>query len=434
MADVYANWAELAAANTEGVDYRLPIRYSSAKAVSIAIHGGAIEAGTSEVASTVAADCRHAYYSLEGIKTANNSDLHITSTRYDEPQGLRIVRSSDYCYSFHGMSDVTPSVAETYVGGLDIENRDLLISSLQGAGFAASLGTSELNGDNPSNITNKTNRAMGVQFEISNAQRRLFFPGGDLSRANRETGIRTEEFYKYVRAISHVVNGLGGGVDQTPNYRLSLATPSDSMADFETWLNANWERLRKASAPYSGTTLPQSGPWNIGDRFFKTDTNSIYILVTKSSDWGWHWRPIQDAISPWINVPTTALNTAGWVLNGTPTNPVAIAFDNRGKCYWRGVLGVATGTFARHSSIAVFKTLPMGLLPRQTGTYMLGHEPLAVGVDGTNLNAYQGARFLISSFASTNPTVRAFGGTADISKVYLTGVNYAVGTGKYFTP
>src|SRR5690242_4350442 len=117
MADLYANWAQLAAANSLGIDYRLPIRLNRSNVAHIAIHGGAIEAGTSEAASGVAAWCGHNYYSLEAIKASNNSDLHITSTNYDEPQGLALVGSMNYCFSFHGMSDQTAGVAETYVGG-----------------------------------------------------------------------------------------------------------------------------------------------------------------------------------------------------------------------------------------------------------------------------------------------------------------------------
>lgn len=435
MVDLFANWAALAAAEQLNVDYRLPIRYNRSVTASIAIHGGAIEPGSSEVASEVAARCRHNYYSLEGIKSSGNSDLHITSTNYDEPKALALVAGMTYCFSMHGMADQSAGVAETYVGGLDTVNRDAVISALQGAGFTASNATSELDASSLANITNKTRRSMGVQLEMSNTLRASFFTGGSLTRATRETGVRTETFYKYVKAIASVANNLGGGASQTAQYLLNLATPVDSMADFETWINTNWEKLRKASAPLSGTTLPQSGPYNIGDRFYKTDTKSIYILLTKDANWGWHWRPIQDAISPWLTIPTTCLNLGTWTLNPVPANPFQIAFDHRGKCYWRGVIGITTGTFARNTSHAVFKPLPQGLSPNRRGAYMLGHETVAVGVDPTNLNAYQGARIFIPDDLIANPTVRGFGGTADFNRVHLGGaVQYAVGSGKYLVP
>lgn len=434
MADLFANWAALAAAEVLDVDYRLPVRYNRSKTACIAIHGGSIEPGSSEVASGVAASCRHNYYSLEGIKSSGNSDLHITSTNYDEPTGIKLVNSMDYCFSFHGMADQTAGVAETYVGGLDTINRDAVIAALQAAGFTASNATSELDASSLSNITNKTRRLAGVQLELSNTQRANFFTSGSLTRANRETGLRTEAYYTYVKAVASVANSLGGGASQTSQYQLNLAQPIDNMSDFETWINFNWEKLRKATAPLSGTTLPQSGPYDLGDRFYKTDTKSIYILVCKSADWGWHWRPVQDAISPWLTIPTTCLNLGTWTLNPVPANPFAIAFDNRGKCYWRGIVGITSGTFARNTSHSVFKVLPDGLRPSRRGVYMLGHETAAVGTDGTQLSAWQGARIFLSNDPTANPTVRGFGGTADFNRVHLTGVNYAAGTGVFLTP
>src|SRR5437762_1712036 len=192
MPDLYANWAQLSAAKVLNVDYRLPIRYNRSTTACIAIHGGAIEPGSSEVASGIAAYTRHNYYSLEAIQASNNSDLHITSTNYDEPQGIALVDRMDYCFSLHGMVDQSAGVAETYVGGLDTVNRDKVITALQGAGFTASVGTAELDGSSLANITNKTRRSMGVQLELSNTQRANFFPSGDLSRSNRETGVRTQ--------------------------------------------------------------------------------------------------------------------------------------------------------------------------------------------------------------------------------------------------
>lgn len=434
MTDLYANWAQLAAAKTLNVDYRLPVRYNRSNMVHIAIHGGAIEPGSSEVASGVAAFCGHNFYSLEAIQASNNSDLHITSTNYDEPIGTALVAKSNYCVSFHGMADQTGGVAESYIGGLDTTLRDAIMASLQGAGFTASVGNNELDGSSAANITNKTRRSMGVQIEMSNTQRAAFFTSGDLSRSNRETGVRTETYFSFVKAIARAVNNVGTGPTETANYRLNEAIPSDAMSDFETFLNFNWEKLRKAVGPPNGTTLPQSGPFDVGDRFYKSDTKSIYILVCKDANWGWHWRPIQDAISPWLTVPTTCLNLGTWTLNPVGGNPFAIALDNRGKCYWRGVIGPSSGTFARNSSQSVFKPLPTGIRPSQRGAYMLGHETLAVGTTATSLQAYQGARIFISDDPTAFATVRGFGGNADFNRVHLTGVNYSVGTAKFTTP
>lgn len=221
----------------------------------------------------------------------------------------------------------------------------------------------------------------------------------------------------------------------TPNYGFNKPGRSDSMANFETFINTNWDKMTGVTAPDSGATLPQSGSYSIGDRFYLTTTKSIYILIVKDANWGWHWRPVQDAISPWFTVPTTCLNLGTWTLNPVPANPFQIAYDHRGKCYWRGVIGITAGTFARSTSHQVFKPLPKGLAPRQAGAFMLGHETLAVSTSATALDAYQGARIYLFSDNTSFPSVRGFGGTADFNRVHLGGaVQYAVGTAKYTTP
>ena len=217
----------------------------------------------------------------------------------------------------------------------------------------------------------------------------------------------------------------------TPNYGIVKPLPSESMANFVP-INDGWDKLTDAVAPSSGAVLPQAGTYNIGDRFYKSDTKSIYILVAKDANWGWHWRPVQDAISPWLTIPTTCLNLGTWTINPVGANPLAIAFDNRGKCYWRGVIGITAGTIVRNVSHAVFKPVPLGLSPRQQGVYMCGHETIAVGAVGTNLNSWQGARLYIPDDEIANPTIRCFGGNAEFNRVYLGGaVNYAVGSTRF---
>jgi phage replication-related protein YjqB (UPF0714/DUF867 family) len=50
----------------------------------IAPHGGGIEPGTSELATAIAGD-DFSLYLFEGLKSAGNGELHITSTNFDEP-------------------------------------------------------------------------------------------------------------------------------------------------------------------------------------------------------------------------------------------------------------------------------------------------------------------------------------------------------------
>ncbi|WP_338932641.1 poly-gamma-glutamate hydrolase family protein [Streptomyces netropsis] len=209
MPDQYPNWAALEAAETYGTDYRLDVRPTPSRVSHIAIHGGGIEVGTTELASAVASATGGQFYSMVALKAANNSTLHITSTHYDEPQALALQGRVSYTVSYHGLSGTTPV---THLGGADAEYMARIGRALEGAGFAVEYGTAEdVNGDDPDNIANRNARSAGVQLEITRAQREAFFPNGDTSRTMRESGQRTPEFYRYVEAVRSVVAPLDAG-------------------------------------------------------------------------------------------------------------------------------------------------------------------------------------------------------------------------------
>lgn len=200
---VYTSYAQLAANETEGVDYTRTVISPPAGSVwaSIAIHGGAIEPGSGEVAREVAQNGQSMhFYEFAGIKPSNNFELHIESTLFDEPLCLNLLSNVDKTLSFHGFVG-SDEFAEVRIGGLDIELRDRILNSLRAAGFNASIATAEIAGTDPDNICNKNRRSAGVQIEMSRQLRRMFFPDGDLSSANRAPGIRTPTFYSFVNAI-----------------------------------------------------------------------------------------------------------------------------------------------------------------------------------------------------------------------------------------
>lgn len=219
----------------------------------------------------------------------------------------------------------------------------------------------------------------------------------------------------------------------TPNYGLLKPATSDSMAAFQTNFNDNWDRINGIPAPNIITgALPQVGSYNVGDRVFRTNDNSIYILVTKDATWGWFWRPVHAAIAPWITVPT-AVNVAGapWSFAFDVNNPFAISLDNRGNCYWRGAVGVTSGLITRNSSITLTVNMPTGILPRQSSMYLLGHDAY-----GAAAGQAEAGRIFIPEVNSAPVTVRLQGnGTNAVNVLYLDGnVQYAIGTAHYFTP
>lgn len=200
MGDLYNSYAELAAAETEGVDYeRRTVAVTGATWTSIAIHGGGIEAGSGEMAREVGAGLMD-HYEFAGIKSSGNTDLHITSTVFDEPNGVNLVTPSIRTLSFHGYTGTLGS-PETALGGLDEHLRERVRYFLERAGFVVVDAPSEIAGTDPDNICNENASSAGVQLEMSRTLRESFFLNGDLSRANRDAGNYTDTFWAYRDAL-----------------------------------------------------------------------------------------------------------------------------------------------------------------------------------------------------------------------------------------
>lgn len=132
--------------------------------VIIAPHGGKIERWTSEFTAAIAGD-EYSSYCFEGLKRRDNSDLHITSHHFDEPQALALVSNCNWVIAVHGCAGEERVV---YLGGLDHALRDTIGESLKIGGFAVGEHKDpNLQGAHPRNICNRGKRGRGVQLEIS---------------------------------------------------------------------------------------------------------------------------------------------------------------------------------------------------------------------------------------------------------------------------
>ncbi len=201
----YKSFAELNAAEKNGLSFRLQVKNRKTSCVVIAPHGGGIEPGTTEIASAIAGQS-YSLYTFDGIRLSGNELLHITSTLFDEPQGLALIQSSDCVLAIHGCEGSEHIV---YVGGLDIEWGDRIIDSLQDAGFNAIRATSQFHGTQPDNICNRGKSGQGVQLEISEGLRRSMFKG-----LNRNDRIFTLAPFKlFVNAIRKVMPAENTGRD-----------------------------------------------------------------------------------------------------------------------------------------------------------------------------------------------------------------------------
>jgi phage replication-related protein YjqB (UPF0714/DUF867 family) len=202
MLDKYRNFASLAAGESEGA-YSISVRDAGTPVAIAAPHGGEIELGTSEIARAVAADDL-SYYVFEGTKAQGNGDLHITSSNFDEPQCICLLRSAYTVVTVHGENSEHEVV---YLGGRDRSALASLRRTLWSYGFAADEHSSpKLQGLHPSNICNIGRSGAGVQLELSRGLRRSFFVS--LFGAGRAQ--RTHRLARFTEAVRRALlhNGL----------------------------------------------------------------------------------------------------------------------------------------------------------------------------------------------------------------------------------
>jgi phage replication-related protein YjqB (UPF0714/DUF867 family)/phage baseplate assembly protein W len=204
LADTYSNYADLAAHKTIGTDYLISSRaVTGARGAHLAIHGGAIESPTTQLADYCSSTTNSSFYSFQGIMSSGNSTLHITSTRFDEPTVFQILRTAEWTVSWHGASGSDPV---TYIGGLDTELGAAIEARLTAAGFTVSASPREVDGNAPLNIANRNLRSRGVQLELSRGLRESFYLGADLTLASiADASRRTDVFYAYATAVMAAV-------------------------------------------------------------------------------------------------------------------------------------------------------------------------------------------------------------------------------------
>ncbi len=203
--DIYYNSKELSSNKEKNIDYKMKIKamnfgdykietnVTDSKVAVIAIHGGKIEQGTTELAYAVSSRNNYSYYSYIGLKSRGNSTLHIDSDKFKEPTALEMLAKSQTTLSIHGCAG---SAEFTYIGGLDTELRNKIKKSLMKRGFTVLDAPRNLAGLSPDNIANRNRNGSGVQLEISKGLRTQFL-AADNARLN-----------SYVLALSEAVNSI----------------------------------------------------------------------------------------------------------------------------------------------------------------------------------------------------------------------------------
>lgn len=159
-------------------DYEINYQKRDSDITIIAIHGGGIEPGTSEVVKGLANQMDLSYYLFEGIKPMNNRGLHLTSKRFDEPIGRSMVQNSVSTLSIHGSQGEKSII---YLGGRNEKYKEAIRYSLQDQGFHVEDAPADMAGMSKKNIVNDNQLKKGVQLELTAELRKSLFKNDDWS-------------------------------------------------------------------------------------------------------------------------------------------------------------------------------------------------------------------------------------------------------------
>ncbi|PJN89481.1 poly-gamma-glutamate hydrolase family protein [Bacillus sp. mrc49] len=193
----YTNFAELTNNEQEFLDYRIIAYHRNPVIAVLAIHGGNIEPGTSELAVALGERMGASTYSFEGLKSRGNQILHIKSSLFNEPVGVSMAADAQTTLTIHGHRNEHDSFV--YIGGRNITFKNVIKHSLNRAGFQTYDAPRHLLGTNASNITNRCKMGAGVQLELSTKLRKSLFEGHDFSSKNRTN--QSESFHHFVHAL-----------------------------------------------------------------------------------------------------------------------------------------------------------------------------------------------------------------------------------------
>jgi len=196
--DRYANYDDLKRHEIKGEDYIILSRKGNSRIAVIAPHGGGIEPGTLDIADFLAGAV-HTFYAFKGIKKKGNAVLHISSTRFDEPEGITIAENAEIVVSIHGYHEKGDLI---FVGGRNQNLKEKICYVLEKAGFITEVSEKEgLHARHPENICNRCLSGEGVQLEISRGLREKMFD--NLER--RTLRKRTQLFFSFVETLKEAL-------------------------------------------------------------------------------------------------------------------------------------------------------------------------------------------------------------------------------------
>ena len=165
LAKDFRSFADLAAAYERERDYRIvQLRRAGSDVAIVALHGGSIEAHTSDIARDIAGQDFNLYLFEGLLKAGNFAALHLSSVLFDEPACLALLADCRRVVTVHGCGNAGEVVL---MGGRDAGLRELIASSLHAHGVGCQDAPAGLDALDPRNVCNRGQGGVGVQLELS---------------------------------------------------------------------------------------------------------------------------------------------------------------------------------------------------------------------------------------------------------------------------
>lgn len=197
--DTYGSFEELKLHEAPSV-FSISSKEHDPSVLILAIHGGGIEPGTSELARKIAEN--RSLYLFEGLKSAGNAELHLTSSHFDEPKAVQMVKEHSNVISLHGYGSDDKKIK---IGGTDRERAELLTGVLKRNGYpAVLLGINDkYAGVSPNNLANQSSSGLSIQIEMSTGFRKSLF---DTFTLKSRASTQNDTFLQFTKTISDFIN------------------------------------------------------------------------------------------------------------------------------------------------------------------------------------------------------------------------------------
>ena len=203
--DYYRSMTDLLKDTQEGKDWTKENTNRHSNVLIFAPHGGNIEKGTTELTKAIANKGNYDYYVFNGTRNKNNSQLHVTSTNYNDPDLINRNYNKDISISVHGAGQ-SQGKNTVLIGGRDEKLIQLISKELSTFKFNVQRSLGHLAGIDTNNVVNYNKKGQGVQLELTPDLRKSFFSNGDdSSKARKNEKNWTSTMDRFATAINNTI-------------------------------------------------------------------------------------------------------------------------------------------------------------------------------------------------------------------------------------